>query len=699
MDRDETEKALTYTAKKPNINALKDAYDRTRRELNSYFELCRDSYDNRRNYWTGKSRDLRKHGANAFPWEGASDLESHVIEERITRMVSLLMNALKRANVRAFPVESTDAPRSALVSSFLKWMLTSGYIPRFYREMELGANYLLERGLLVTYVGWHAEDRRYLESLSLEQIVQQAPQVAELIAFGERDEELAVMLMQSFEGLTEKRALQGIKDLRETGYAQLPTIRRQVDAPDVKTLAPDSDFYFPSFVTDPQRAPYCFWRTYYSPQEMKNKVITDNWDPAWVNYVIEHYRGVNVNSVERDQGQTGRRLLSGSETNYEAKELVEVLYGYQRLVDPDDGAEGIYLTIFHSEFTGKNRVPGYAKHELLNGCEDYPVEVTRLSEDSKRLYDGTTVPELLRGLQWQVKVERDSRIDRNSLATLPPMIHRVGNAPTDYGPGRKIPRSRPGDLEFAPVPPFNGGSIEIEQTLQDQADRLVGLDEENPISQMRRQFLVDKFLSHAAKVIQMAYRNFQRYGPDEIFFRVTGSPDAMTMTKGDPDENFNIMITFDVLNTDPESTQKKLQQLLTLTQMDRNGKFDIDALLSIAAYNTDPVLADSVLQPSQQAQQQMAEQITDDLTKIYSGIELDARPNGAQVALGIIQQYSQQPDVAERLQTDEAFMARMEKYAGQYTFQMQQMQNAEIGKIGTAPAQMGAMPTRQINAQ
>jgi hypothetical protein len=88
-------------------------------------------------------------------------MECHVIDERITRLVSLFMASLNRANVRAFPVESGDIARSKLVSGFLKWMVSSGYIPRFYREMELGANYLLERGLLITYVGWQQEDRRF----------------------------------------------------------------------------------------------------------------------------------------------------------------------------------------------------------------------------------------------------------------------------------------------------------------------------------------------------------------------------------------------------------------------------------------------------------------------------------------------------------------------------------------------------------
>ena len=692
MQSDSISEALTYKEKEPDIKTLRYAYDQTVVELEAYFDLCRTSYDDRRNWWPGKSRDHRKHGADAFPWEGAADMEAHTIDERITRLVALFMSSLNRANIRAFPVESSDIARSKLVSGFLKWMVSSGYIPRFKKEMELGANYLLERGLLVTYVGWQREDRTYLQNLSIEQIAQIDPIIAQAILEGDNDADIVSLMMTSFPGLLEKRAKKAIKDLRKKGEAELPIVRRQVNAPEVKTLAPDGDFFFPPYVTDPQRAPYCFWKTYYTAQELLNKVVTDGWDEDFVEHVIDKYRGVNIDSIEREQ--EGRRSLTITDNAYEAEELIEIVYGYQRLIDREDGSEGIYCTVFHKDFSGDETTPGYAKFELLNGYEDYPVVVSKLSEDSKRLYDVQTIPDVLRGIQNQVKVERDSRIDRNSLATLPPILHPVGQAPTDWGPGRMIPYRRKGDLDFAPTPPPPTGSIEIERTMEEQADRLCGLDETSNISQIRKQFLVDKFLHHAAEVLQMCYRCYQRFGPNSTFFRVTGSPDPQIFDKGNPDENFDIIIDFDVLNNDPETQERKLQSMVSLTQLDRNGRIDINSLLDSAAFAVDPVLADSVLQPVEAAQEQVVRQVTDDLAKIFAGIEMPARPNGAQIALQVIQQYASQPDVADRLQSDEAFAARMEKYAGQYTFQMQQMQNAQIGRVGTEPAQMGDIQTQ-----
>lgn len=695
MESNEYLEAVTYLSKEPDIGLLSSAYSTANSELGSFYRHCREAYDDRRNWWPGKSRDLRKHGADAFPWEGASDLESHVIDERITRLVSLFISSLNRSSIKAFPVEIKDIGDAKLVSNFLKWMSTSGYIPRFKREMELGANYLLERGIMITYCGWLKGDKKFKQRLVLSEIAQASPEIAQLI-IDKEDDQVIQMLQSALEGVQIKDAKKALNDLRKNGEAEVSTIRRQVNCPTVKTLGPDGDWIFPSYTTDPQRAPQAFWKTYYTAQELLQKVSTDGWDEDWVDYIIDTKKGVGVNPTQVEQ--EGQSTRTTSFPNYNAADLIEVIYGYQRLIDEKDNSEGIYCTVFHPEFSGDlgDGVKGYAKFGLLNGYENYPVIVTRLSEDTKRLYDTNNVPELLRGIQNQVKVERDSRMDSNSMSTLPPLMHPVGQAPSDWGPGRYVPERRPGSIRFGDSPSYNPGSVEMERTLQDQADRLMGLDENSQISSTRRQFLVDKFLQHAAEVLALCYKNFQRFGPDEIFFQVTGVADPQKLSKGDPNRDFDVTINFDTLATDPEAQEKKLQQFASLIQMDTTGRINREALLSVIAQGIDPQMADAIIMPAEEAQDRIQKDITDDLAKIFAGIEVPARPNGAQVAMQIIKQYAQQPDIAERLQGDEAFAARLEKYAKQYQFAMQQVQNAEIGKIGTQPATVGETKTQYM---
>lgn len=695
MKPDQEDEALIYKSKEPDVAVLQKAFEDTLTELAPYMEECRVAYNDRNNWWPGKTRSQRKSGPNAFPWDGASDIEAPVISSRINSFVAMCVNALYKANIRATPVEAGDMARARVVSSFLKWMIAS-YIPRFKKEIELSFNYMFERGLAITYVGWKREEQTYLQSVSLDQLAQIDPQLAQSVLDGSADDELIAMLKTVYPSVNDKRAKRALRELRKNGVAEIPVSRQKVNCPYVESLAPDGDFLFPAYTTDPQRAPYCFWRTYMTPQELKNKVVSDGWDEDWVDEVIKRYRGIGVNSFDRPFEMRASRNISL--TSAESEDLVEIVYGYQKLIDSEDNSIGVYCTIFNRELTGRlpEGVKPYAKFELINGVEEYPVVVTRLFNESKRLYDTSTFPALLRGSQMQVKVERDSRIDRNSMATLPPLLHPVGNAPTDWRPGGLIPYRRQGEFQFGPQPQYNAGSAEMETTMLRVADEQVGLNPERVDSVDLRQYFVSRALSHVQDVVRMAFKAFQRFGPEQVFFRVTGVADPMRFDRGNPDENFDIIIGYDVLNSDPENQETKLNALVSLFQFDRNGRINVDSFVELAANAIDPVMADYVLQPAEQASQQIVKHVTDDLTKIFSGIEMPARPNGAQIALQTIQQYASQPDIAQRLQQDEAFKMRLEKYHNQYIFQIQQARNAEIGRVGTAPASMGGVQTQNL---
>ena len=690
MQLTDEQEALTFVQDTPEVISLRAAYEKTTNDLEFFLQDCRSAYDDRRNIWPGKSTDLRKNASDAFPWKGAADTEAHIINERINTYIALFMTAMQRANIRANPQEPGDIGRSKVVSSFLKWMVST-YIPQFKRQMELGGNYLLERGIMISYVGWQKKDFTFKQRLTLEQVGQISPDLVKMVLAGADDGKLVELLQQQFKGMKPGRAKKILKDLRKTGEAEFPIVKRSVDCPLVQALAPDGDFIFPSYTTDPQQAPYCFWRTLMTAQELRNKISTDGWDKDWVEYVIETCANTG------DSMQLARRDNAAFRApSYRDNELYEIIYGYRRLIDEEDNSEGIYCTVFHKNVVGKTDIPDYAKHELLNGYEEYPVVVTKLSEDNKRLYDVQSVPGLLRGIQWQVKVERDSRIDRNSMATLPPIMHPVGNPPGDWAPGKYVAYRRAGEFMFGPIPQYNPGSVEMENTQVEQADRLMGLDMENPISVSRQQYFVNKFLEHVRDVLRLAFKCYQRFGPEEVFFRVTGVADPQKFSKGSPDEDYDININFDVLSNDPENLEAQLQQFVSLLQLDKNGQIDVAEMVAAIASAINPLLADAFLRPVQEAQQQMVKFVTDDLSKLYAGIEVGARPNGYQIAMQVIQQYAQQPDVMQRIQSDEAFKARLTKYLDQYSMMQKQAANVEIGKIGTRPASVGQVNTQAM---
>ena len=678
-DRDE---ALTYVQNEPDVGILQMEYDKSRLDQEEYIMACERAYNGRRNIWPGKSLDMRKKGANAFPWDGASDMEVNVIGERIDTYVSLLTQALDRSHIKAFPTSHASIAKASIVSLFLKWMRKS-YIPEFKKQMELGANHLLEKGIMISYVGWKREKRTFRQTVSLEEIEAGMPELAEIL-LGE-DESLAIdMVRRAYPDMSMKRVKKAVRELRMMGITEVSVPRTSVDCPIVLSCEPDGEVVFPSYVTDPQRAPYVFWRTFYTAQELEKKVVSEGWDVKWVRDAIDKLKGKDTYAYETASERAQRRDLGDDD------DRIMVIYAYQRLIDEEDGSEGIYCTVFNPT------TDGFAKHELMNGYDDYPFIVTRLNDNQKRMYETTSFSDILRGPQWQVKTERDSRIDRASMATLPPLFHPAGHPPKDWGPGRRLPYRRLGEIAYGPIPQFDPGSERIEAQMISQADKAVGLDIENPLSGVRQQFYVNKFLDHVKDVLGLAFKLFQRMGPDEVFFQVTGSPDPQVMSKGDADDNFSIMVSFDTRETDPEAVESQMKNMATLMQIDRNGRIDVDKLLELLAAQINPFLADYVLQPVEAAQDKMLKDVSDDLSKIYSGIEMPARPNGADFAMQLVQAYAQQPDVAARLQNDEAFAARMQKYIGQYQMMMMQAQNAVTGRLGTQEANVGGVSTQNM---
>ena len=78
------------------------------------------------------------------------------------------------------------------------------------------------------------------------------------------------------------------------------------------------------------------------------------------------------------------------------------------------------------------------------------------------------------------------------------------------------------------------------------------------------------------------------------------------------------------------------------------------------------------------------------ITEIYSGVPPNVRPGDAhEIQLQTFQQWLQQPDIAQKAQTDPALQGRIETYLKQLQMQIMQKQNAEIGRLGTAPTPYG----------
>ena len=676
---------LLFVSKEPDIGYLQETYRRTQSELGEWIDRRQRDYDTRNCLWSGKSDDFKKHTdlsatGEVFPFDGASDQEVRLVDETINCMVSMSLNAIRRAHIVATPVESDDIERANVISLFIRWLVNSR-MDEFYDQVELGLNHFYEKGMMVHYVYWESQDLKQQQSIKLDEIAQAMPQMAQVIQDGSMDEELSTALKNQFK-VSKAKAKGMLRELRKDGETTIPVTRRVINQPRVKALAPDEDVFWPSYCIDPQEAPYVFHVINMTPEQLRSKINTEGWDEEFVDSAIElSQRG------ESDTPINNLRLQE--EVIRDDDDTIRIVYCYQRLLDEDD-VPGIYCTILH------DRVPElYAKHQLLDYSHGkYPFVVSTFEKTSKRLYHSRSVAEIGEGPQNVLKIEEDASIDRQSLATMPPLEHPLGRAPTKWGPGVRIPYRTPGEYRFADTPRYDGGSMEVRRYTKEQLDRYIGRNAPgvDPVEgQMKQQRNIDKVFQHLKHVIDQVWTLYQQYGPDEEYFRVTGMRDMQKFAKGRAGERFDFYMQFDAATQDPEQMLERVKTVGELGGMlDKNGTLDTEKLLQLAIGQVLPGASEKVLLPKETASQKAMEEERQLIAELVAGVPPNVREQDAhEMKLQVFTQWLQQPDIQQKAQQDQALQERINQYMQQRNFAIQQKQNAQIGRLGAAPTQFG----------
>jgi hypothetical protein len=552
---------------------------------------------------------------------------------------------------------------------------------------------------MVTYCGWRAKKQSYLKLFDIDQIAETLPELAEIWMDEDRVDE-AMELFNSVEGweLNEARVKKALRQLRKSGVAEIPVTVKENSEADVRTLMPDADVILPAYTVNYQDAPRMHIRMLMSAQEILNRVSSEGWDEEWANYVIENHRGIdqskfyNPNSVQsyRRIGRVARI------TNERARDTIEVALTFERLIDDADNAEGIYLTVWCPEMTEQDGTPNVAKRVLLSGRKNYPVVITKTSL-GKTLYDGITLPELLRAPQKNQKTLRDSYMDESGWSISPTIWAPAGVDASGMGPGAVISGPTGRKPEYIDRPSNFAPNLNLEQLLVDEANQIAGQDPDDPLSVQLQQHNIGQYLSHVQNVLKMTYETWKLDGPEELFLRVTGNPEPVQFTKKEDEGEMDITVSFNSTYDDPEKVEKMLAGLYQILQNDQGGRVNSEAITDMALSALDPTLADSVLMPAEQGSAKIINETTNDIAKMAAGIPVGAPQNASQARLQIVQDYKQSQTGAMELQSKPQFQFLIAEYEKQLTFQLQQLQNAEIGKVGAQPAQMGGTVTQGMN--
>ncbi len=676
---------LLFVSKEPDINYLRDTYRETQSSLGEWIDRRQRDYDVRNCIWAGKSNDFKKYSANpetgeVFPWAGASDQEIRMVDNQINKCVAMSLNAVRQAHIVATPVESSDIARANVISMFVRWLVNTK-MDDFYDQVELGLNHLFEKGMMVHYVYYESQDQKQQQAIKLDEIAMALPQIAEAIQDGSMDEELSAAISEQF-GVSKTKSRSMLKELRKDGETTVPVVRRVINRPRIKALAPDEDIFWPNYTIDPQEAPYVFHVLNMTPEQIRSKIASEGWDEEFVDKAIENATVGENDVYTHNLGLEDEILRDDDET-------IRIVYCYQRLLD-EDNIPGIYCTVFCNE------VPDlYAKHTLMDYAHGgYPFVVSTFEKTSKRLYASRSIPEVGEAFQQVVKVETDASTNGQPPARAPPLEHPLGRCPTRYGPGVRIPYRTPGEVRFADTPRFDVGSVEVRRLMQESFDRYFGNNAPNidPVeSQIKQQNIINRVLHHMKYVMDQVYGLYQQYGPDEEYFRVTGVQDMQKYAKGRAGERFDFYMQYDVATQDPE---QMLERVKTIGQvagtMDKNGVVDTEQLLAMAIGQVMPGAAEKIILPRETASQKAMEEERQTIAELVAGVPPNVRENDAhEMKLQVFQQWLSQPDIQQKAQQDQALQERVQGYMQQRQFAIQQKQNARIGRLGATPTQFG----------
>lgn len=724
-----TDSLQELARRKPELEELAEDYSWcVDRRGSAVQQRQRENHDARYNVWNGQSSDGRKWvpqkgQKEVLPFKGASDMRPGLIDAYINEDVARLMVIWRRNRIMASPTETNDIALANRLTHLLRWLFYS-QMKEAPREAELGANWLLERGQVVFCTWWQRQWMNGMDSVDLETIVGRAMKAQQFVDAGvmppemtmqmlddavkapeaildpAREAEAVQIFLRYYTDVKPDRAKRAVADLRQNGFARFPRPYLKKNRPVVGARAFHEEVFISPEADDfDDNCRSVHERELLSEAVLRERVLSNNWDEAWVDEVVEKQRG---NVDQRFLGAARQRLAKSTAgiSRLETEKLYEIIHTTRRVAD-EDGVLAYEYTVWHkgmvTRSTRRQREECYGLHTILeyNHGELPYVLITRerrsrVIEDQRGYAEGAPAT-------WQnlIKGEFDQRIDAASLSTFPPYHYPPGQAPSAWGPGVGIETNRKTDYGFFEGPKYNPGSLEIQKSVRELSDQYFGrvlADGRNQQGATAlQQNLADQWMAGWGRIGTQALQLLQQYGPDEIYYRVIGTDKAqpLTASREEIQGQFDVSISFNVQMLDPEYVKTFFDMVDKAMSWDISGRMDHDELVLVGLELWDPNIAERVMKPAERASQDELDDEAVQLTRMASGFAAKDVQRGQ--AYQLRQQWlentiMQNRDMAERYGADAGFKERVDNHLKQLKHQIEQYGvNAEMGRLGGRP--------------
>jgi len=692
--------------------------------------------------WQGQDDDYRKWDKNfgypVAPFDGSADTRVRYVDASVEELVMLEMTAFFAAQPQAIQMGADDSRTAGKVGMLLKYEIQQRLASELWREFNLLCAWKHTFGHAVMHVGYsqcwtngkRSLTQEELLAFMIERRMESLPEgstedestallveeeMAQTLADMMLDQDSAQMAIElvqmRYPTLSPARARRVAKDLIQDGTAEFRIPVRKSGKPKVKAYCPGVDLFYDWWIDDIRRADVVHLVDCYTETEIRAMRLAEGWDEDFIDALLSMAPTPvvdNATMAKTDKIHTAaRRMFDNTSTRSLRRRTSELMGSYQvlrsfvRSVD-EDGIPQMHEIVSHPCVSGDGKNPLVGVNRLV----DYYNDSGSCFVDFRREYktrsnwESRGAPELAGGTQWELKKMRDGRINRNDLATNPPvrtsMRKEPGKAPRlGIAPGHLVIDGMQGETKYMQPPAFDEGTLEMENAIRADAANLLGLSHPNvpeAKQRMHQQWLVNNFLMGARDVVLLILSVDQQYMDPLLVSRVVGGSgeQSFAVTREEIAGQFDVLLKFDVNSNNMDFITARWGVIQQAYANDRSGVMNDEVITKWLLNSIDPNLADLAIGDAKQVAEDEVSEEKRELAIAAMKVVLPPRKvRNPESRLQAIQEVLQtNPTLGPMFQEDAQYRAIVEARAKKYQFDVDQKKNAEIGREGYQEPEM-----------
>jgi hypothetical protein len=337
----------------------------------------------------------------------------------------------------------------------------------------------------------------------------------------------------------------------------------------------------------------------------------------------------------------------------------------------------------------------------------------RFEIEDRPILSSRGIAEIAYTWETELKAQYDAQVDRTALSLRPPLIttyDQVLKLKEQMQPGVIFPMRKFDDAQFMKLPQPSQAEMLVVQEIEKRVRDHFGIfgSEDPELMKVRREEFVDDVLAELKVPMQQFMKLMKQLLPDDQVAQVVGPLNRpFHVERAEIQGEWEISATVDLRNLDPDFLKEKLGYYQQLAQLDTMGLIDKTALIKSGAEAIDYAFADMAIQNPQAASQSEVEDEQRAVDLIIGSGQDQPLPKAGNFQLrlqtlqGKQQSIQQNPATMKIIQGNPDIVKVLLNRQKYYERQMQQQQNAQIGRAqvgNTFPGPSGPSAPQMTDA-